>query len=211
MPPAPEITAGLEAIANEWRAAAILWHLAVAAALLAVVAGWRPTRAVAGALLALPLASVSAFAWVFGNPFNGVVFAAGAFALAAIARRLPGRAPRIGPPWLVAIGVVLAAFGWGYPHFLRTGSRAAYLYAAPLGLIPCPTLSLVTGIALVVRGLDSRAWSLVLAATGLFYGLVGWLRLGVSIDVVLLVGALVLAVASAAGFGYGDAPSPTGG
>ena len=113
----------------------------------------------AGILLALPLASVSLLAWLCGTPFNGTTFAIMTAALMGAAFSLPRTPLQVGAPWLVVPGVLLVAFGWVYPHFLRTDSWATYLYAAPLGLIPCPTLSAVIGTALVVRGLNSRGWS----------------------------------------------------
>jgi hypothetical protein len=195
MPSPHEILAGLEAIANGWRPLAIVWHLALAAGLIALGLGWRPGRRLAGVLIAGPLASVSGLAWLTGNPFNGTVFAVIAAALVAVALRLPRDAVRIGTPRLLIPGIGLTAFGWAYPHFLQTNSWITYLYAAPLGLVPCPTLCAATGLALVLRGLGSRGWSLILAASGLLYGLVGWLRLGVAIDAVLLVGAVTLAAA----------------
>jgi hypothetical protein len=92
------------------------------------------------------------------------------------------------------IGLAAVAFGWVYPHFLEGGSSVRYLYAAPTGLVPCPTLSAVVGFALLAGGLGSRAWSLMLAAIGLFYGLFGTLRLGVFLDIGLIIGATALAV-----------------
>jgi hypothetical protein len=195
MPPAQEILAGLEAIANGWRTLAIAWHLALAAGLIALRVGWRPGRRLAGVLIASPLASVSVLAWLTGNPFNGTVFALVTATLVVVALRLPRDPIEIGPLWLLLAGIGLTAFGWAYPHFLQTDSWTTYLYAAPLGLVPCPTLCAATGLALVLGGLGSRGWSLVLAASGLLYGLVGWLRLGVTIDAVLLVGAVTLAAA----------------
>ena len=69
-----------------------------------------------------------------------------------------------------------------------------YLYAAPTGLVPCPAVSAVFGLALVTRGLDSRAVSLGSAVLGLLYGLFGALRLGVHHDIGLVVAAAALAV-----------------
>ena len=89
-------------------------------------------------------------------------------------------------------GAALLIFGWVYPHFLETSSPLTYLYAAPTGLIPCPTLSITIGFALILGGLDSRLWSWVLGAFGLFYGAFGALRLGVTIDLVLLLGSIAL-------------------
>jgi hypothetical protein len=194
MPTAREILDGLETIANDWRALAIVWHLVLAGWLIALGLGWRPGKRLAASLLAVPLASVSALAWLSDNPFNGTTFAAVAAALVGVALRLPHGPAQISSPWLVVPGLCLVAFGWAYPHFLRTGSWATYLYASPLGLIPCPTLSAVTGLALVMGGLGSRSWTLILASTGLLYGVMGWFHLGVAIDAVLLAGALTLAV-----------------
>jgi drug/metabolite transporter (DMT)-like permease len=71
-------------------------------------------------------------------------------------------------------------------------SLLPYLYSAPTGLIPCPTLSIVIGLAVALRGLGSRTWSLVLCATAIFYGVYGAAHLGVTLDWVLLLGALML-------------------
>ena len=195
MPSSNEILDGLGAIANGWRTLAIVWHVALAAMLIALAAGWRPGNRLAGMLLAIPLLSVSLMAWSSGNPFNGTVFAIITVALGGLAFRLPYGPVRISAPGLLIPGVLLSAFGWAYPHFLQTDSWSTYLYAAPLGLIPCPTLSAATGIALLIGGLGSRSYSLVLGLGGVLYGLIGWLRLGVTIDIVLLVGAAVLVVA----------------
>jgi hypothetical protein len=101
--------------------------------------------------------------------------------------------------WAVP-GAILFGFGWVYPHFLQTPSIAPYLYASPLGLIPCPTLAAVTGIGLMTAGFGSLPWMLVIGAAGAFYGVVGALLLGVSLDWVLLAGAaLMLLNAAVAG------------
>jgi hypothetical protein len=84
-------------------------------------------------------------------------------------------------------------FGWVYPHFLEDSTPIVYLYAAATGLIPCPTLSIVIGLTLLLGGLRSRPWCLVLTIVGLFYGTFGAGQLGVNIDWVLLFGALVTA------------------
>ena len=44
----------------------------------------------------------------------------------------------------------------------------------------------------MVDGLSSRPWSMVLAGVGLVYGTIGVFTLGVTIDVALLAGAIVL-------------------
>lgn len=100
-----------------------------------------------------------------------------------------------GSAWTRGIGVATIAFGWLYPHFLE-GYATAYLYASPVGLVPCPTLAVGIGFALLGNELGSRVWSLTLAALGLFYGLFGVLRLGVFLDIGLVAGAVALAASA---------------
>lgn len=168
-----------------------MWHGYFAVLAVGLFLGVRPSQRLFGLLLGLPLFSVSALAWAAANPFNGSLFAVAGIALVAIAARLADERVQMAPLWVMSVGVFIFLFGWVYPHFLDTSSFVPYLYAAPTGLVPCPTLSVVIGLSLVVGGLNSRAWSLVLGATGVFYGIFGALRLGVTIDLVLLIGALL--------------------
>jgi len=195
MPTPEQILAGLTEIANQWRAMAIAWHVCFAVLAVGIALGARPPKRIAAILLALPLFSVSALAWAQANPFNGTFFGLAAIALVAVAIRLPHDRIRVASNWAVMAGALMFVFGWGYPHFLDATSWVPYLYSAPTGLIPCPTLSIVIGMALILDGLGSRAWSLVLAATGAFYGVFGAARLGVTIDWVLFVGSLLLVFA----------------
>jgi hypothetical protein len=199
MPSPHAILDSLTAVANGWRALAIGWHLLLATAIAAMVAGWRPTNRGAARLLILPLISVSALAWRSGNLFNGATFAALALTLGWIACRMPLTRVDRSSRWLAAPGALLLAFAWVYPHFLRTTSWSEYAYAAPLGLLPCPTLSAVIGVTLILRLLESKAWSLAVALAGLLYGAIGVFRLGVGLDVALIAGATVLAVGALRG------------
>jgi hypothetical protein len=192
MPSSDAILASATTIANEWRVVAVAWHGVLAVLLTAFFGGWRPSTRVVAYVLAAPLLSVSAAAWVWGNPFNGTVFAALFLLVLRLASRLSNNPVCFGTPILAAIGVMLVAFGWGYPHFLETDHWMTYAYAAPLGVLPCPTLSAVVGATLIFGLLDSLAWSTTLAAAGLLYGAVGVFVLGVQLDYALLAGALVL-------------------
>ena len=193
MPTPAQILAGLTAISVEMRIVAILWHVAAALVIAALLAGWRPPKRLAATLLTLPLLSVALFAWVYGNPFNGLVLVIVALTLGVIGLRLPEeRVERARTSNVIGWGMVI--FGLVYPHFLEPESSLTYLYAAPTGLVPCPSLSLVIGLTLLAGGFGSRAWSLVLAAAGLFYSVFGMARLGVMLDVGLLVGAVALVV-----------------
>lgn len=192
VPTAVDILDGLIEIANRATGVAIAWHVAIAAALAALAVGWRPSRRAASALIGLPLASVAIVSLVFGNPFNGTIFAVATLALTALAFAGPHDDVRSGPLIGVSVGIAMIAFGWFYPHFLR-GDPVMYLYAAPVGLVPCPTLSLAIGLALLGGGFGMRAWSLTLAGLGAFYALFGTLVLGVWIDLALLAGSVALA------------------
>lgn len=194
MPSPEQIVEQLTNIANDALMVAVLWHVAIGAGLAAVAIGWRPSQRLTGFLLALPIGSVAVLAWIYSNPFTGTVFAVAAVVLALLSVRL-GKEPiqTPGATWMVA-GSAMLAFGWVYPHFLEDSPASLYLVGAPLGTIPCPTLAAVIGLALLGSGLGSRAWSLILAAVGVFYGVFGAFRLGVTMDLVMLAGALILAV-----------------
>jgi hypothetical protein len=191
--PIPEqILNGLGEIATTWRWLAVIWHAYLAVLVIGLALGVRPPRRVSGILVGLPLLSVSALAWWSGNPFNGSVFGLVGVLVLAISARLGETRVIVAPPWAWVPGVLMVIFGWLYPHFLKATSFVAYLYSAPLGLIPCPTLSMVVGLGLLMGGFGSRGWTLIVGITGLFYGLFGTVRLGVSLDWVLVVGALWL-------------------
>jgi hypothetical protein len=194
VPSATHIHDGLTTIANVAMPLAIGWHVLFALVGLALLAGWKPSRRMAAALLTLPIFSVGVLAWAFDNPFNGSVFVALALALLAAGARLGEASIRRGPPWATGLGVLMALFGWVYPHFLEAGSPLRYLYAAPTGLAPCPTLAIVIGLTLIGDGIGTVRWSVLLGTAGIFYALFGTFGLGVGIDLLLLVGAAALIV-----------------
>jgi len=211
MPSSETILAGLRLASLTSLSLAGLWHALVAACLGALFFGRRPPRRVAALLLSAPLVSASAVAFIFGNPFNGCLLGLTALVLSTIAAGFERAPVRLGSVAERIFGGGLIAFGCFYPHFLDARPAVTYLWGAPVGVIPCPTLSLVVGFALAFGGFGSRAWSLVLAAVGLFYGAFGVLRLGVSIDLVLIVGVIGLAARSLLGFSDVRVPSPSKG
>lgn len=197
MPTRDVILAGLTAIASEWHALAIAWHVAFGLAIAAVSAGWRPSQRLVGLVLPTPFVSVSLLAWQSGNPFNAIVFASLALMLLGIARTMPADAIRLSARPSFFAGALLLLFGWTYPHFVMTDRSVAYLYASPLGLIPCPTLAAVIGVSLSLGLSRSAAWGALLAFVGIAYGLIGVFRLDVTLDYGLLAGASVSAAISA--------------
>jgi hypothetical protein len=190
MPTAPEILDSLALVANRWWPLAALWHAALLALVIALLRGWRPRNGVIVALLAAPLASVAALALAGGNGFNGGIFAALALAALVAASRVQGPV-RAAAPGFAPVSAGLLAFAWFYPHFLESRPWL-YLFAAPMGLVPCPTLAAVAGCSILCNGAGSRSWSLLVATAALFYGLFGMLRLGVWLDAGLLLAAAAL-------------------
>jgi hypothetical protein len=193
MPPSEEILAGLHRIANELFMLAAAYHLVILGTIAALLTGWRPSQRHAVLLLTLPLACVAVVGFVYRNPFNGAAFAVLALALAIRARRVRTERVALGAWPSVVSGAILVGFGSVYPHFLDVQSAWVYLIGAPVGLVPCPSLALVLGFALLAGGFGDRTVSLMLSIAGLFYGLFGVARLGVRLDFALLAGALALA------------------
>jgi hypothetical protein len=194
VPAVDEILIGLREIANAWRFVAIIWHVYFGALVVALAAGIRPSRRVAGVLLGLPLVSVSTMAWLAANPFNGLVFSVLGIVLILLAAKLPRDRVQITSPRFLIPGLLMFVFGWIYPHFLETAAYLPYLYSAPTGLIPCPTLSIVIGAALILDGLGSRRYCGILGVVGLFYAITGVAQLRVTIDALLLFGVIAILV-----------------
>ena len=195
VPPQQTILDSLTTIANEWRVVAIVWHGLLAASLLALLLGWRPTSRLLGGLIVLPIASVSVISWTSANPFNAVAFGILTALLLAIVTRFRSRPVEFASPLALSAGAALILFGWTYPHFLKANSWTEYAYAAPFGLLPCPTLAVAVGATLMFALFRLRAWSALLGAAGFLYGTVGVFRLGVTLDVLLLAGVAALTLA----------------
>jgi hypothetical protein len=188
MPEKTQILNSLQSIANQYSFVAIIWHVVILIFFILLFFRVVATQRTTGILISLPLISVAVFAWMSGNPFNGSVFTLFAVLVLIFGFRVPViplETSRL--PFLI-IGILMIIFGLVYPHFLENGSPVRYLFAAPTGLIPCPTLSLVIGLALIFSGFNSQAMMLTLVVAGLFYGIFGAFRLGVMLDLFLLFG-----------------------
>lgn len=193
MPSAPDILAGLHALANQYYPVAILWHAVFFLALAALTGKWRPGMRATAIFLCLPLLSVASLAFMTGNSFTGAVFGLMTVMVFAFGMRLPSTPVTFSERNGMIAGIIMLAYGLVYPHFLQADNLVTYLFASPAGLIPCPTLAVVMGFLLLLRGLGSRGILLTVSAFGLFYGLIGALWLGVWLDLGLLVGSLVTA------------------
>jgi len=189
------ILAAAAAIATEWRWLAIVWHALLALALVAILScRVRDGRAIA-MTAALPFTTVAALAWWSGNPFNGTVFTVISITLVTIAARLPASPIPTGARSAVWAGACCCALAWSYPHFL-SGTWTQYLYAAPFGLLPCPTLAFCVGVSLILQSFGSARWTIVVVTAALTYGVIGVFALGVALDWALIAGAVMLAWAA---------------
>lgn len=187
-----DILNGLSIISNDYINIAILWHIMILIFIAALFLGWKPGNSLMILLSSSLLMSVSAFAAIEGNIFNAAVFAF--LVIMSIYASLSAESGQIkgNRSWPDIIGLLLIAYGLIYPEFLRTGSLLEYAYTAPTGLIPCPTLAVLTGFTLLYKGFGSLKWTITIIITGLFYGLFGVFYLGINIDWVLVIGAVIL-------------------
>jgi hypothetical protein len=192
MPTAQAILEQATRIANEQSWLAVLWHVAAWVSVLSLGGGWRPSRRTAALLVTLPIASAAILAGAYGNPVNAAGLAMAVALLAVIAFRLPREPIAPAPPWSVAAGLVVIGFALAYPHFVEVESVLGYIYSSPVGLLPCPSLALAIGFALLGGGFRSRLHASVLASFGLLYGIGGILGLGVLLDLGLAAGSIAL-------------------
>ena len=208
MPDPTVILASSRELANEWRALALGWHVVFAVVLVALAIGWEPRKRALAALTLLPFLTVMNLAWRSGNAFTALVLLACTAALAVVASQFGDERVSPGSRIELALGKLLILTGWVYPHFLDGGSWTRYLYEAPLGVVPCATLAFAAGISIAAGGFASRGWSLIMAAATAYYGLVGVLVLGVTLDLVLVAAAVALLVQAASGFAAEESAPP---
>ncbi len=194
MPKTQEIIASLHSLANDYSVIAIIWHILFYFLIAFLIAKWNPSNKLLGVLICLPLLSVAVFAWIAGNPFNGTLFSLMAILIFIFGLRASSEPVTLSTFPYYLIGILMIAFGLIYPHFLNTESLFKYFYASPLGLVPCPTLSLLIGFVLLYNGLGSNSISIAFIVFGLFYSVFGVFKLGVYLDLGLLFGTITLLV-----------------
>jgi hypothetical protein len=135
---------------------------------------------------------VGVFAWLSGNPFNGSLFIILAILILIFGSKASTKPIRVAQLPFAIAGIAMILFGLIYPHFIETNSVFEYLYKTPVGLIPCPTLSILIGFVLLFNGFGSHSLTLTLIVFGLFYGIFGVLKLAVYLDIFLVLGTTAL-------------------
>ena len=194
MPKTEEIISGLQTIVNNYSTVAIIWHVLIYILLAALIFKWEPSNKLLGILICLPLLSVALLAWLTGNPFNGVLFSLMTLLIIIFALKTSNEPITISQVPFMIIGILMIVFGLIYPHFINANSFFKYLYASPVGLVPCPTLSILIGLLLLYSGLSSQSITLAFVVFGLFYGLFGVFKLSVNLDIFLIFGSVSLLV-----------------
>ncbi|MBR9997694.1 MAG: hypothetical protein KFF73_01925 [Cyclobacteriaceae bacterium] len=194
MPTSEEILQGLADISNNFTWIAVVWHVLFYFLIAALILKWKPSNRLLSFLLGFPLVSVSLLGWISGNPFNGFIFAICGVLLVVYGMKNQDSPISTGHSWSTVLGTVVILFGLIYPHFLETDNYFDYLYKAPVGLIPCPTLSAVIGFSILYQGFQSRVWPWFLIIPGLIYAVIGVFRLAVYLDMVLLVATVSLII-----------------
>jgi hypothetical protein len=189
-----DIINGLEAISNHYSYIAVIWHIIFYSLIIAFFLKWEPTNRLLSVLLVFPIISVAILAWINGNPFNGTAFSILAFLFLFFALKTSNQPLNTSQIIYQVVGILLIIYGLVYPHFIETNTIFQYLYASPIGLVPCPTLSVIIGFILLFNGFGLQSIHLVFIIFGLFYGLFGALKLGVYLDLGLIIGSVTLLI-----------------
>lgn len=187
-----DIVNGLQSIVDNYQTFAILWHITFYILIGALLFKWEPSNKTFAFLIALPLLSVAVFAWFTGNPFNGLVYSLATILLVFLGMKADSQPVEYSQVPFIIAGVLMITFGLLYPHFISPDNPIRYLYESPVGLIPCPTLSVIIGFLLLYNGFNSQSITLTLIILGLFYGIFGVLKLAVYLDLILLLGSITL-------------------
>lgn len=176
-------------IATRYQEFAIFWHLVIYLLLFFIIKQRRLPVVSLSLMIALLFFSVSAFAWQVKNPFNLAAFIMlGVSLIAASISLKRGSITFSSLQFSTITGIVSLLAGLFYPHFFGS-DWIKYLYAAPVGLIPCPTLLVAGGIVLIFMR-NVPAWRLIiLLVFEMFYGTVGAFVLGVGMDYFLYITA----------------------
>lgn len=187
-----EIINGLQTIVDKYSLFSMAWHFVFYGLIAALIARWKPSNRLFAILFCMPAFSVAAFAWLIGNPFNGMLFSILAILILIFGVKASSQPIRFSQLPFAISGILMIVFGLVYPHFIETNSVYNYLVESPVGLIPCPTLAVMIGFALLFNGFGSQAITLILIIFGLFYGIFGVLKLAVYLDLFLVFGTTAL-------------------
>lgn len=171
----------------------IALHIACyAAIILLLLPKFRHKRVVWNSVTAGLFTSVAVIAILNGNPFNFGIFAiAAGFAVWELIKGRNVVETLFSPAYTLrmnirnAVLLAVSLFGLVYPHFVDAHPALMPLLS-PIGIIPCPTLTFVLGIANIIYPKVNRPLYTALAVLGAFYGVTGVFMVNVYIDIPLM-------------------------
>jgi hypothetical protein len=190
MPNASEILTSLEFLANKYFWLAMVWHIIILIVVIFSTYSKKPNAKIYFGTCGLLFLSVSMMAAMVTNIFNLIVFLA--LALVFIKKSVTTASSQlylIQPVVNRILSYILILSGLIYPHFLGP-EMLMYIVAAPVGIIPCPTLLVTSGITLMFS-MPNKKLTYLLAGANIFYGMIGVFFLGVTLDVLLLLTAII--------------------
>jgi hypothetical protein len=184
------ILSSLQFLANEYVDLSIAWHVLVVFVLVLAIYNKKLSGKLSYGICGFLFLSVSLMAAVVINPFNFVIFLALAFVfLRKSVFQSHSELYLRRQTFNEASAYILILSGLVYPHFL-SGNVLLYLIAAPIGIIPCPTLLVTSGFMLLFSITHTKL-HYVLIAVNVFYGVIGVFFLGVALDVMLILSAVI--------------------
>lgn len=187
----------IEMVAGKYPVISILLHILIIALIITLfIPGFKQKRLTFDGVLTVIFASVASVALINGNPFNGVVFI---ILVVFAVFELFQRRNEITVPVFTSVSrgavirnlLCMAAILVGilYPHFVNV-SPALLLFLSPIGIIPCPTLTVALGLLNLYYPKTNKGLYTVVTIAGMFYGLTGVFLLHVYTDIPLMILAL---------------------
>jgi hypothetical protein len=194
MPTPEEILTSTAYLANKYMAIAVMWHVVIVLLLTAYISQKQMSSRIYYGLPGLLFLSVALLAFSVLNFFNALVY----FGLSVLLLRKSITTGDSRFELNKSITLTISAYaiilsGLVYPHFLDS-DIFAYIVASPTGVIPCPTLLLVSGTSLLFVRPDDKSIFYILIPVNVVYGLIGIFVLGVYLDIILLGTAILQSV-----------------
>lgn len=187
----------INSVAGKYPILSIALHLMVIAlTILLFIPAFKQKRFMFNGVLALLCTSVAVIASINGNYFNGGFFVIllGFVFIEFFRRRNEIETVFFGRhTWgenvKNAFCFAMILLGLLYPHFVNV-SPVLFIFLSPLGIIPCPTLTVVMGLLNLFYPRVSKGVYTAATLMALFYGITGVFLLQVYMDIPLMLIAL---------------------
>jgi hypothetical protein len=190
MPTANEILLSLQFLANKYVEMSIAWHVIIVFVIILAIYNKKINTKLYLGICGFLFLSVSLMAAIVMNPFNFLFFLLLAIvflrkSLLQVHSHLHFKRQTVSK----VFAYLLILSGLIYPHFLGP-EILVYFMAAPVGIIPCPTLLVTSGLTLLFTIPDIKL-NYFLIPANVFYGAIGVFFLAVTLDIILLLAAII--------------------